>query len=113
MNKYLKDFIKDCPLQTSGTFSDLMFVSNGRYNGFYGKNEYDNIMILGKLPCCCEWRIVSGYGDVFVLINAVGYPMSLDINYKLKVPRIWFDGAYIRINNEFGISTVIGEVISR
>ena len=113
MNKYLKDFIKDCPTQTSGTFSDLMFVSNGRYDGFFGKNEYDNIMILGKLPCCCEWCIVSNYGDVFRLYNESGYAMSLDINYKLKVPRIWFDGAYISISNEFGLSIVEGRLIPR
>ena len=77
MNKYLKDFIKDCPLQTSGTFSELMFVGNGQYNGFWGKNDFDNIMILGKLPCCSEWRTVSNFGDIFVLYNKSGYTMIL------------------------------------
>ena len=113
MNKYLKDFIKDCPLQTSGTFSNLMFVGNGQYNGFWGENDFDNIMILGKLPCCSEWRTVSNFGDVFVLYNESGHTMNLDINHKLQVPRIWFDDAYISISNEFGISTVIGRVIPR
>ena len=113
MNKYLKDFIKYCPIQKSGIFSELMFISNGRYDGFYGKNGYDNIMILGKLPCCCEWRTVSNYGDAFILINESGYNMSLDINSKLKVPRIWFDGAYISIDNRLEISTVTGRLIPR
>ena len=112
MTKLLKEFIKECTPQTKGTFDQLMFVSNGSYDGFFGKNHYDNIMILGHIYSSNEWKIVSNYGDCFILYNKSGCTLNLDINSKLKIPRIWFDGAKIVINNEFNISTIRGEVVA-
>lgn len=112
MTKLLKEFIKDCSVQTSGTFDQLMFISNGPYNGFFGKNGYENIMILGYISSSDEWKIISKFGDCFILENKSGCTLNLDINCKTKVPRIWFDGAKIVIDNKFQISTVRGKVIA-
>ena len=47
MTDELKKIIENAPVKVRGKFRGLFFLSNGEYNGFWGKNGYDNIYIGG------------------------------------------------------------------
>ena len=100
-----KELIEKSQYKPEGWFTSLMFVSNGVYNGFWGKNGYDNILILGFSDG--KWYIVSKYGDVFNIYNSL-MNFNLDIPTEYGVPRIWFDKP-IYIDNSIDISSVVGK----
>lgn len=67
MTEQLKDLIANAPHKDVGIFTALMFVSNGKYDGFWGENGYDNLIILGYEIVSKEWVLITDYGDVFFL----------------------------------------------
>ena len=109
MRKTLKKIIDTAEERSVGYFDTLMFVSNGIYNGFFGKNGYDNILILGYVRAEQKWFIVSRYGDVFSIYYPIMGTFTLDINHKYGVPTIGF-GKPIHIDNTDQLSSVIGEL---
>jgi len=113
MKKALKELIENAPKKTVGTFDALMIISNGVYDGFYGKNGYNNILILGRVRVNEEstWYKVSEYGDKLDILSReiTHCPFNLDIPTKYGVPVIWFDYP-IYIDNSLEISSVLGEI---
>jgi len=105
MTDKLKELIEKATYKPVGDFASLMFVSNGEYDGFFGKNGYDNLLILG-----CEndeWYKISDYGDAFCICTAL-MNFNLDIPSDYGVPRIWFYEP-VHIDASFRVSTVIGQ----
>ena len=109
MRKALKEIIDTAEERLVGDFDYLMIVSNGIYDGFWGKNGYDNILILGYVRAEQKWFIVSRYGDVFSIYYPIMGTFTLDINHKYGVPTIGF-GKPIHIDNTDQLSSVIGEL---
>lgn len=105
MTEELKKLIEKAPYKPIGEFDSLMFISNGIYDGFWGKNGYDNVLIMG----CSDkkWYKVSDYGDVFNIYETK-MSFNLDIPTEYGVPRIWFDKP-IYIDNSLDTSAVVGE----
>ena len=111
MKKALKELIANAPEKLVGDYRALMFVTNGIYDGFWGKNGYDNILILGQDAADYQWYKVSYSGDVFNLSQLKG-TLCLDIPSKFGVPVIWF-GKEIHIDNSYRVSTVIGKLTDK
>ena len=109
MTDALKELRENAPKRRTGTYDKLMFVSNGIYDGFWGVNGYDNILILGWVRETNEWYKVSEYGDKFDIMRIESW-FNLDIPSEYGVPCIWFDKP-IYINNELGVSNVMGELV--
>ena len=109
MKKALKELIAEAPMKEKGTFQQLMFVSNGVYDGFWGKNGYDNIMILGYDAKDKKWYKVSDKGDVFNIFGKMK-SFNLDIESKYGAPTIWFNNP-IHIDNSDGLSTITGKIV--
>lgn len=105
MNDKLKELIKKASCKPVGYFTSLMFISNGKYDGFWKENGYDNILILGYSDG--EWYRVSEYGDVFNIYRTL-MNFNLDIPTEYGVPRIWFDEP-IYIDNSLELSSVVGK----
>lgn len=109
MRKALKEIIDTAEERLVGDFDYLMIVSNGIYDGFWGKNGYDNILILGYVRTEKKWFIISRYGDVFCMYYPIMGTFTLDINHKYGVPTIGFVKP-IHIDNTEQLSSVIGEL---
>lgn len=111
MTDQLKYLIENAPPREKGAYDKLMFVSNGIYDGFWGENGYDHILILGWVRKTNKWFKVSEYGDKFDIFRADAW-FNLDIPSEYGVPCIWFDRP-VYINNELGVSNVVGELVQR
>ena len=113
MTDKLTQLIEEAPYIHEGIFSSFMIVSNGIYDGFWGVNGYDNILILAKPYKEDKWYILATEVDIFNVYDytktSVGF--SLDIPTEYGVPRIWF---YKPIHIDFNIptSTIIGYAVS-
>ena len=123
MTEALKALIENAPVKTVGVFRSFLLVSNGKYDGLWGANGFNNILIFGKIyeegnkiPLDDTWYKISAYGDVFSIMTGLnGVPLHgfhMDIPEEYEVPRIWFD-APISIDNAMQISTVIGYTVPK
>lgn len=106
MKKALKELIENAPKKTKGAFKFFLFISNGVYDGFWGKNGYNNILILGRSVDDNKWYRISEFGDKFDIYRTK-LSFNLDIPKDLGVPRIWFSEP-IYIDNEPEMSSVVG-----
>lgn len=109
MTKALKEILENAPIVNEGTFRKLMFVSNGMYNGFWGKNGYDNMWVLG---CDMDgnWVKLGGYIDVFSIMGTKG-SLHIDIDHKYEIPALWFSRP-IHIDYSLEISSMDGEEVA-
>lgn len=87
MKKALKELIENAEVKRCGEFRAFLAIPNGIYDGFWGKNGYDNILLLGKSAEDDKWYIIADKIDVIHFF----YPPSLnwDINSKYGVPSFW------------------------
>ena len=109
MKKALKELIAEAPMKEKGTFQQLMFVSNGVYDGFWGKNGYYNIMLLGLDAKDKKWYKISDKGDLFYISRTM-MGFDLDISTTYGVPTISF-GEPVYIDNSQELSTITGEIV--
>ena len=72
MTDKLKEIIENAPVKTRGAFRCLFFLSNGEYDGFWGKNGYDNISVFGYDDDLHVWCKVSDYADKFDIFQVGG-----------------------------------------
>lgn len=115
MRKKLKELIDTAPIKKVGYFSYLMIVPNGKYNGFWGVNGYQNIMLFGREKKDGVWYKISEYADKIDIWNLRDEHFELDIPSDYNVPVIWFRRPiYIdyslevsNINGNFNASPVI------
>ena len=113
MKKALKELIENASVKKSGEFINLLVVSNGVYDGFWGKNGYCNIMLFGKEEPDGEWYKISECADKLNIWpnsfddNSIfQQPFNLDIPAEYGVPRLWFSNP-IRIDYD-DISDIVG-----
>lgn len=109
MTDKLTRLIEEAPYIHEGIFSSFMVVSNGIYDGFWGANGYDNILILAQPHKEDKWYILATEVDIFNIYDNIGKSsgFNLDIPTEYGVPRIWFDRP-IRIDFSIRTSTIIG-----
>lgn len=96
MKAKLKELIDNAMPFQEGEYNDFLIIPSGKaYDGFWGKNGYDNIIVLGKKKLETEWvRIDVGSTDVFSLSlrNYIG-GMHFDISHDLGCIRFVTDKA--------------------
>lgn len=106
MTDKLKEIIENAPVKKAGTFVALMFIPNGEYNGFWGHNGYDNMLILGQEHHRegGKWYKIATSADVFQMANYES--VSIDIPTELGVP-VLFNPEGIEIDNSLELSGVL------
>ncbi len=109
MTDKLKEIIENAPVKTSGAFRCLFFLSNGEYDGFWGKNGYDNIMIYGFDDDLKEWCKIAAYADKFDIFSIEKDGFNLHIPHDLGIPVIWFNKS-VYIDNTLMLSNVVGRL---
>ena len=106
MTDELKKLIEDAPSIHSGKFDSFMVVPNGQYDGFWGVNGYDNILILARPWEEDKWYKLATKADVFsVYGNCSSFHLAIPSQYG--VPRIWFNNP-IEIRHELPTARVLG-----
>ena len=87
MKKALKELIEKAEVKREGEFRAFLTIPNGIYNGFWGKNGYDNILFLGQSSEDDKWYKIADKIDAIHFF----YPPSLnwEINLKYGVPSFW------------------------
>jgi len=87
MKKALKELIENAEVKREGEFRQFLTIPNGIYNGFWGKNGYDNILLLGRSAEDGKWYKIADKIDAF----HISYPPSLnwEIDSKYGVPSFW------------------------
>ena len=106
MTDKLKEIIENAPVKKTGTFVALMFIPNGEYNGFWGQNGYDNILLLGQEHHRegGKWYKIATSADVFQMAHYES--VSIDIPTELGVP-VLFVPEGIEIDNSLELSSVL------
>lgn len=113
MTEQLKELIEHAPIKRQGQFRNFLVVSNGEYDGTWGKNGYDSILLLGFDDDLEKYVKITDYADkldIFKLGEFTNF--NLDIPHEYGVPRIWFN-RNIYIDNGLDISSICGEVVER
>lgn len=92
MTDAFKELVENAPVRKSGLFGAFMFSSNGIYDGFWGKNGYDNIIILGQAVDDDLWyRIASNVDVLNISFKEPHSISSIDIPSEYGVPRLFFN----------------------
>lgn len=107
MTDELKKLIEDAPHIHSGKFAAFMIVPNGQYDGFWGVNGYDNILILARPWKEDKWYKLATEADVFSVCDCSS-SFNLDIPSQYGVPRIWFNNTPIEIDYSIPTANIIG-----
>ena len=111
MTDELTKLIEEAPYIRKGKFSAFMILSNGIYDGFWGVNGYDNILILARPYKEDKWYILATEADNFSVYDFREHysAFNLDIPTEYGIPRIWFDQP-VEIDYSLPLSNVVGSV---
>lgn len=91
MTDAFKKLVENAPVRKSGLFNGFMFSSNGIYDGFFGKNGYDNMVVLGQAVEDDLWYRIACEVDIFNIAFIKPYTsVSIDIPSEFGVPRLFF-----------------------
>ncbi len=96
MKKALKELIENATTKTEGVFFDLLFVSNGKYDGFWGVNGYDKILLFGKDAEDKQYYKIADHIDVVEIW--LDRHVQVDIPTKYGVPRLNFNAQPFKVN---------------
>lgn len=91
----------------------FLIVSNGIYDGFWGENGYNNIIILVQKPKSDVWYKLCEEVDKFTIFDITERQIfNLDIPNDYEVPRIWFLNP-IKIDYSVPTSDIFGYMESK
>ena len=104
MTEKLKEIINNAIPKSSGTFNEFLIVTTGaKYDGFWGENGFDKMVLLAKKRGEKDYCILTDYSDSFHLIDI--YSVNFDIPSDLNCVRVFLDES-IEINGV--ASSIIG-----
>ncbi len=107
MKEELKELIENAPVKRSGLFSGFIIVPSGEeYDGFYGKNGYNNLILLGLEADSKKWCRITKSADALSFIGM--HSLNFDIPTEYNCVRCWAVKP-IEIDNELDLSTIVGE----
>lgn len=104
MTEEIKKLIETAPVKRSGVFQSFLMIPSGeKYDGFWGENGYNNIILLGMSE--------EGWCNITECADSISFAQTSSINFDvpndLNCVRFWFNEP-IKIRNELNLSTVIG-----
>lgn len=104
MKKALKELIENAEEKRSGDFYAFIMIPNGAYDGFFGKNGYANILLLGQNIRDRKWYKIADKIDVISFTHPP--TLNWEISLEYGVPCVW---SYRTIHIEYNgyTSTII------
>ena len=108
MKKAVKELIAEAVPLESTEFSELWIIDSEKiYRGFWGKNGYNNIIILGRGYKKDQIELISNSSDAIHFMNDARLSLNIDIKSTNGIVHIWFHRA-VRLQGE-PMSSVIFE----
>lgn len=99
MKKNIKELIeKALPYKLGSPLSSIDIISTDKlYNGFWGKNGYNGIIILGYYKDKCYFVNKDYECDVVELryLGKIAQSLALEISHERNVVHIWFSNYLI------------------
>lgn len=91
MKKAIKGFIgKAVPLK-SKVFQELFIIDSEKaYDGFWGRNGYNKIVLIGRPPNGEEYELITDYSDAIVFSQSCS-GCTIDIPNSTGIVRLWWD----------------------
>lgn len=87
MKKGAKELIAKAVPRKHDKFFELYVIDSERaYNGFWGKNGYNEIILIGRASGCEEYELITDHSDV---IHVFRGGFDIDVDSKQGVVRIW------------------------
>ena len=108
MKKALKELIESAQYKQIGEYTALMIISNGPYDGVFGRNGYNNILVLGNDKSDKKWYRISEHIDAIHIQDIGDNSLNVEIPSEYGVPVIWLRTP-IHISDQ-GTSSMFGKV---
>ena len=87
MKKAVKDLIANAVPRTHDEFHELYVIdSEKKYDGFWGVNGYNNIVLLGRAKGCEQYELITNWSDAIHIFNG---GCDIDIDSAQGVVRLW------------------------
>lgn len=94
MNKACKELIENAQTYNCQEIKTLYIINSGRlYNGLWGKNGYNNIIVLGEAKDKNFYILSSKHQTDVVNVQSLfeNETCSIDISGKYNCVRVWFN----------------------
>lgn len=103
MNENLKELIDKAQSVNYGVFNEFLIIPSGRkYDGFWGVNGYNHIIVLAKKFEEKEWLKLTDSSDVISFLHSTS--VNIDIPTEYNCVRVFF-------NNPITINDVNSSII--
>lgn len=111
MTEKLKEIIKNAKHIEEGTFKEFLIIPTGeKYDGFWGENGFDEMIILAGNYNNGEWYLLTNFSDTFNILPFNPFHRMFGINFDSPSDygclRVFFD-------NPIEIESVASSVIAR
>lgn len=91
MKKAVKEFIEKAVPLKSEVFQELFIIDSEKaYDGFWGKNGFNDIILIGRAPKSEEYELITNYSDAIWFYRSYR-GCTIDIPNKTGVIRLYFD----------------------
>lgn len=90
MTDKFRELIKGLEIKRKGVFTAFYIASNGFYNGFWGVNGYNNIIMVGRCAEDEQLYLICDQADKIDFVHLVRRCTEIDIPTEYDVVHIWF-----------------------
>lgn len=103
MKKAVKELIAKAVPRKHDSFYELCVIDSEKaYDGFFGKNGYNNIILIGRAKGCEDYEKITDFSDAVHVFNG-GF--NIEIKKEDGIVRLWSE-------REFKLSSpVVSSVI--
>ena len=106
MKKALKELIANAERRVAGRYDAFLIIDDHKpYSGFWGKNGFNSMTILGYDSTTQKYYLISsGIADIIYTSDKISW--NIDISSSLGCVHIWFNSP-VYITNDLAISSVV------
>ena len=99
MKKGAKELIAKAVPRTHDNFCELYVIDSEKaYDGFWGKNGYNNIILIGRAKDCELYELITDYSDAIHIFNG---GCDIDISHENGVIRLWSNKGFSLQNKPY------------
>ena len=92
MRKKVKEFVAKAVPRIHDEFHNLYVINSGRkYDGFFGKNGYNDIILIGKRNECEEYELITDWSDAVHVFHG-GF--NMDIASDNGIVHLWTNNSF-------------------
>lgn len=111
-NKEKKLLAQAKPYQSNLEFRAIYIINSKKdYDGFFGKNGYRNIIVIGQTFDNELYRVGEEHQDVLTINNPYDYRLSFEISKEDDCLHMWVYKPYKIVYDVRSVSTLILDIV--